>query len=74
METNMLLQFSPFQFIYRKLNLGKTIWDKTKVLFGTSWGKYLRILWEQSGEKKIPLCPPQRKKLYLFPLHAKPSH
>jgi hypothetical protein len=38
--------------------MGKTIWDKTKVLFGTSWGKYLRTLWEQSGKKKIPLPPP----------------
>jgi len=49
MEKNMLLKLSPFQFIYRKLNLGKTIWDKTKVLFGTSWGKYLRTPWELFG-------------------------
>jgi hypothetical protein len=49
MESNVLLKFSPFQFIYRKLNVGKTIWDKTKVPFGTSWGKYLRTPWELFG-------------------------
>jgi len=27
----------PFQFIYRRVELGQTIWDKTEVLLGTSW-------------------------------------
>jgi hypothetical protein len=31
----------PVQFIYMEVEFGQTIWDKTKVLLGTSWGIYL---------------------------------
>jgi len=32
-----------------ELNFGQTIWNKTKVLLGTSYGMYLRTLWEHDG-------------------------
>jgi len=28
------------------LNFGQTIWDKTQVQLGTSWGMHLGTLWE----------------------------
>ncbi len=46
-----------------ELNFGQTIWGKTQVLLGTSWGQHFRTLWEFDGNKgkktKIssPPCP-----------------
>jgi hypothetical protein len=64
----------PFQFIYRGVELGQTIWDKTQVLLVTSWGTHLEqfgnlmgIHWEQGKKNKNSLSPPptqkERKKL-----------
>jgi hypothetical protein len=47
------------------VNFGQTIWDKTQVLLGISWGMYLETLWEHDGntlrtrEKKRKILLPQ---------------
>jgi hypothetical protein len=49
-----------------ELNFGQTIWGKTHVLLGTSWGQHFRTLWEYDGNKgkktKILPPPPQKEK------------
>jgi len=57
-----------FTFVdYIKGNFGQTIWDKTQVLLGTSWG-----IWERLGNKgkqqKNPCSPHpfKKKKTELF--------
>jgi hypothetical protein len=63
------------------VNFGQTIWDKTQVLLGISWGMYLGTLWEHDGntlrtrekqKPKTPLPPtPSKKKLDLSPIDNK---
>jgi len=36
-----------------ELNFGQTIWDKTQVLLGTSWGTHLGTLWELDGNMTV---------------------
>jgi hypothetical protein len=64
------LDFTFSVYKHGSLTLGKTIWDKTQVLFGTScgtnWEPFENLMgthWEQEG-KKIPLspCPLKKKK------------
>jgi hypothetical protein len=46
--------------------LGKTIWDKTTVLLGTSWGTYLEHFGNKGNQPPThpaPPPPPKRKKL-----------
>jgi hypothetical protein len=46
------------------MNFGQTIWDKTQVQLGTSWGMRLGTLlgtWELFGNLSLPL-PPFKKK------------
>jgi len=61
-ETNVFPLFHIFNLYKLELNCGKTIWDKTKVLLGTSWGTHLGTFWELDGNKgKTQKC------LYLAP-------
>jgi hypothetical protein len=48
------------------LNFGQTIWDKTKVLLGTSWGIYLKTFWEDDKNTKLRIKT--KKKKFLSPL------
>ncbi len=41
-----------------ELNFGQTVWDKTQVLLGTSWGIHLRTFWELDGNKGKNKNPP----------------
>jgi hypothetical protein len=48
------------------MNFGQTIWDKTQVLLGTSWGTHLETMREQENKTNNPIPPlpaANRKKL-----------
>jgi hypothetical protein len=58
------------------VNFGQTIWDKTQVLLGISWGMHLGTLWEHDGNtlrtrgkkqnKTNPSSPTPSKKTTCF--------
>jgi hypothetical protein len=69
LETNADPLCLPFQFIYWRVELGQTIWDKTEVLLGTSWKleePHGNTLGTKGGKKKSShptlLSPPPQKK------------
>jgi hypothetical protein len=58
----------PLAQLYRMKedNFGQSMWDKSVVLLGTSWGNTLGTWWEQQEIKKFnthpsPPLPPKRK-------------
>jgi hypothetical protein len=62
----------PFQFIYRRVEFGQTIWDKTEVLLGTSWKleePHGNTLGTKGGKQKTchpTLLSPKEKKTGLL--------
>ncbi len=72
LKTNVLCRGPPFQFKYIwELNFKQTIWDKSEVLLGMSWGTY----WEHIGNKHktkihspFPPPPPSPQKKKIGPL------
>ncbi len=76
-ETNVLPMAYLFSLCTWELNFGQTIWDKTKVIWGTFWvttwepgepyGNTYRAWWEQGKKEKRknpppPLPSPKKKK------------
>jgi hypothetical protein len=64
-------EFDLFSLYPGQLNFGQTVWDKTQVLLGTSWGTHLRTWWEHAEnalgtreryKKIIPPTPPRKGK------------
>jgi len=74
LKTNVLCCGPPFQFKYIwELNFKQTIWDKSEVLLGMSWGTHWEYIGNKDKTKFPPPSPPpplKRKKLDLSWVHA----
>ncbi len=56
--------YAPLDFTFSgELNFGQTIWDKTQVLLGASWGTHLGTIWDQGKPPPPrPQHPSQKEK------------